>query len=99
MKSQINHQVVLASRPQGMPVVENFQLIESDLPEITDGEFLMKNLYLSIDAGFRHWMNAGSSDNYLPEMAIGAPVTEKNFFGLGVKPYGSRGPQDPSTLV
>ena len=75
MKSRMNQQVVLASRPHGLPVQENFRLVETELREINDGEFLIQNLYLSMDAGFRHWMNEGSSDNYLPEMPIDAPVT------------------------
>ena len=35
---------------------------------------LIQNLYASLDAGFRHWMDEGSTDHVLPEMPIGEPV-------------------------
>ncbi|GIR14755.1 MAG: hypothetical protein CM15mP25_5100 [Gammaproteobacteria bacterium] len=31
-------------------------------------------MWLSLDAGFRHWMAEGAGDNYLPGMQIGDPV-------------------------
>jgi NADPH-dependent curcumin reductase CurA len=70
----INKQVVLASRPDGAPREENFRLVETPLRPIEDGEFLVQNLYISLDAGFRNWMNEGSGDNVLPAMELGAPV-------------------------
>ncbi len=69
-----NQQVVLASRPEGALSAENFRLMESELPALEDGQFLIKNLYLSLDAGFRQWMNEGASDNYLSAMPLDAPV-------------------------
>lgn len=70
----INHQVILASRPKGNAVEDNFRLIETPLRDIEEGEVLIKNLYISLDAGFRFWMNEGSSNSVLPEMPLGAPV-------------------------
>ena len=70
----INKQIVLASRPEGAPREENFRLVETPLRAIEDGEFLVQNLYISLDAGFRNWMNEGSGDNVLPAMELDAPV-------------------------
>jgi len=70
----INKQIVLASRPEGAPRENNFRLVETPLRVIGDGEFLVRNLYISLDAGFRNWMNEGSGDNVLPAMELDAPV-------------------------
>lgn len=72
--SAANRKVVLASRPSGYPVESNFRVEESQVPEVSVGEFLVRNAYVSLDAGFRNWMNEGSGDDVLPAMAIGAPV-------------------------
>ncbi len=69
-----NKQIVLASRPEGVPREENFRLVETPLRTLKDGEFLVRNLYISLDAGFRNWMNEGSGDNVLPAMELDAPV-------------------------
>ncbi|NDG93360.1 MAG: NADP-dependent oxidoreductase [Gammaproteobacteria bacterium] len=38
------------------------------------GEALIENHYVSLDAGFRNWMDEDAGDDVLPAMAIGAPV-------------------------
>ena len=72
--SQSNRQVVLASRPSGYPALENFRLEEVPVPDVGPGEFLLENHYVSLDAGFRNWMNEDSGDEVLPAMALDAPV-------------------------
>ena len=69
-----NTQVLLARRPVGPPVVDDFSVMESDVPEPGAGEALMQNLYISLDAGFRNWMDEGAGDDVLPAMALGQPV-------------------------
>ncbi len=71
---QTNRCVVLASRPDGMPQVDNFRVEERPVPELADGQILCRNLYISLDAGFRNWMDEGSGDNVLPAMPLGEPV-------------------------
>ena len=41
--------IVLASRPQGVVSVDNFRLETVPLPEITDGQVLVRNHFLSLD--------------------------------------------------
>lgn len=69
-----NTQVILARRPVGLPRKEDFAVREQPIAEIKDGEFLVENLYLSLDAGFLNWMGEGSGDEILPAMPVDAPV-------------------------
>lgn len=69
-----NRHIVLAKRPDNYPQYDDFSLAESSVPELNDGQILCKNLYLSLDAGFRNWMNESAGDDVLPAMPIGAPV-------------------------
>jgi NADPH-dependent curcumin reductase CurA len=69
-----NVQVTLAQRPQGKPVAADFAVVESVTPELVDGQALVKNLYVSLDAGFRNWMDEDSGDNVLPAMPLGQAV-------------------------
>ena len=57
--------VVLARRPQGNPVEADFALSEAPLPAVTEGTFLTRNDFISLDAGFRNWMNEDSGDEVL----------------------------------
>ena len=69
-----NRQIVLAARPGDQLSVSDFALQESDIPQPGPGQFLIRNQYLSMDAGFRKWMNEGADDNYLKTMELGEPV-------------------------
>ena len=68
------HSVVLASRPIGNPVEADFTVVSESLPEVPEGSFLTRNDYVSLDAGFRNWMNEDSGDEILPAMPLNAPV-------------------------
>ena len=63
-----NRQWVLTSRPKGMPGRENFELRETPVPKIGEGQFLIRNLYLSCDPAQRAWM---SRDTYVPMIPLG----------------------------
>lgn len=65
----VNHQFRLAARPQGMVGAEHFDYAEEPLPELRDGQALVKVLYISLDPAMRGWMNEGRS--YVPPVAIG----------------------------
>ena len=56
-----NRQVLLARRPEGQPVAENFELAESEIPTPGDGEMLLRTVYLSLDPYMRGRMNAEKS--------------------------------------
>jgi NADPH-dependent curcumin reductase CurA len=62
-------QVVLASRPVGIPQAEHFALVTSPLHALRDGELLVRNEFLSVDPAMRGWVNAAA--NYSEPVGIG----------------------------
>ena len=64
-----NRQWVLAKRPHGMVNAENFSYQEQPIPEIGEGQLLVRNLYLSFDPTQRGWME--DRESYLPPVGIG----------------------------
>ena len=56
-----NLQIHLASRPQGEPSVDNFRLVEKTLPELAEGQVLVRHHYLSLDPYMRGRMNDAKS--------------------------------------
>lgn len=54
-----NVQVLFRSAPEGLPVPENFDIVERPLPQPGEGEFLLENLYLSLDPYQRMLMGGG----------------------------------------
>jgi NADPH-dependent curcumin reductase CurA len=67
--SNINRQVLLKSRPNGIPQAEHFEIAEAAVPELRDGQFLVRNEYLSVDPAMRGWVSAVA--NYSTPVAIG----------------------------
>jgi NADPH-dependent curcumin reductase CurA len=64
-----HRQVVLTSRPHGIPQAEHFQVVEARLPELRDGQFLVRNDFLSVEPAMRGWVNAAA--NYSDPVAVG----------------------------
>ncbi len=65
-----NKQVLLARRPHGWVQESDFKIVETDLPQLKDGEVLVKNLYLSLDPYMRGRMN--DSKSYAAKTELGA---------------------------
>ena len=57
----VNREVVLASRPDGMPTPENFAIRESVVPDLGSNELLIRNKFMSVDPYMRGRMRAGKS--------------------------------------
>ncbi len=74
MSTMDNTQVLLARRPHGKPQPEDFALRTVAVPELDAGQALLRNHFVSLDAGFRNWMDEGAGDDVLPAMELGAPV-------------------------
>ena len=64
-----NRQLRLAARPVGVPKKTDWSYTEEPVGDPTDGSFLVKILYISLDPAMRGWMNEGRS--YMPPVAIG----------------------------
>jgi NADPH-dependent curcumin reductase CurA len=103
--------IVLASRPTGEATPENFRLETVEVPELKDGEVLVRNEYLTVDPYMRSLMNEGKS--YMPPVelnatmaggTVGEVVASKNpKFAVGDKVVGylgwaEMGVSDGSTL-
>ena len=57
----LNQRIVLASRPTGAPTPENFRMERVALPELADGQILLRTLYLSLDPYMRGRMSDAPS--------------------------------------
>jgi NADPH-dependent curcumin reductase CurA len=98
----MNRQVVLKSRPEAMPGLDNFALVESPVPEPGDGEVLIRTLFLSLDPYMRGRMSAAKSYAKPVEVGtvmvggtVGEIVASRNQkFAVGDIVLGSGGWQD-----
>lgn len=77
--TEMNKQFLLASRPQGAVTPGNFKLVEVPVPEVGEGEVLVRNHYLSLDPYMRGRMDEGKSyatPQPLNEVMVGGTVGE-----------------------
>jgi len=88
--SETNRQFRLKSRPTGRIETGHFDLVEENLPEISDGEALVRTLYLSLDPTNRIWMS--DMDQYMPPVGIGE-VMRGGGIGQVVKSKSPRYPE------
>lgn len=65
-----NTQVHLANRPIGMTDDSTWRIVESEIPTCHEGEFLVKNEFISLDPAMRGWINDVRS--YIPPVELGA---------------------------
>jgi NADPH-dependent curcumin reductase CurA len=63
-----NRRWILSERPSGIVSREHFEWVEEPVPEIGDGEFLLRNLWISCDPAQRAWMEI---DTYIPKLPLG----------------------------
>jgi len=68
MTAKTNHQWRLVARPVGLLKESDFKWTEEPVPDISDGQILVRNLYISLDPTNRMWAMA---DTYLPAVPIG----------------------------
>jgi hypothetical protein len=57
----MNKQWHLVARPSGEPTPDNFKLVELPVPELQDGQVLVRNHFMSLDPYMRGRMNDGKS--------------------------------------
>ena len=69
----MNRCIVLARRPKGPPVAEDFRLETRPVPSAAPGQVVLRTRYLSLDPYMRGRMNEGPS--YVPPVALGAVMT------------------------
>jgi NADPH-dependent curcumin reductase CurA len=71
MKQVINRQWRLARHPIGLIKESDFNWFEEKLPDLKNGEVLVRNLYLSLDPANRGWINPASAPHYMKPVSIG----------------------------
>jgi NADPH-dependent curcumin reductase CurA len=67
-----NRRFLLARRPRGQPVPEDFSLVETPVPQPAEGAFVVRNRFVSLDPAQRGWMDDAPS--YMPPIKLGDPV-------------------------
>lgn len=63
-----NRQITLAERPKGMPNSNTFKMKSENIKEITEGQILIKTLYVSVDPYMRGRMD--DSESYVAPFKI-----------------------------
>jgi NADPH-dependent curcumin reductase CurA len=97
-----NRQIHLVSRPTGEATRENFALVETPVPELSDGDVLVRHHYLSLDPYMRGRMNDAKSyaqpqalNQVMGGGTVGEVVASKNpAFAVGDKVVGMGGWQE-----
>lgn len=68
----VNRQVILRRRPVGLVRADDVELVEAPVPELSDGEALVRTDAIGIDAAVRTWLD--DQPGYLPPVQIGEVV-------------------------
>jgi NADPH-dependent curcumin reductase CurA len=55
----MSREVHLVARPDGLPTEQEFELVETDVPDAAEGEVLVENLYMSVDPAMRPRLTVG----------------------------------------
>ncbi|MBU2547402.1 MAG: NADP-dependent oxidoreductase [Proteobacteria bacterium] len=69
MQAEVNRQVLFSSLMTGEPKPEDFEWVETPIPEPDEGELLLRNLYVSYDPGSRGRLSGRNS--YVPAKRVG----------------------------
>ena len=67
--AQTNQRFLLRERPEERCVPETFELVEEDVPDVGEGEALVRTEWISLDPTNRAWI--GETPTYLPPVGIG----------------------------
>jgi NADPH-dependent curcumin reductase CurA len=68
----VNRQIVLRSRPAGVPSLENFEQVDGTVPEARDGQVLLQHRYLGLAPAAR--LRMGEADSYAKPLALGEVI-------------------------
>jgi NADPH-dependent curcumin reductase CurA len=72
MTETLSREIRLKNRPVGMPTENDFELAEVLIPEIREGQILVRNAYMSVDPYMRGRM--GERESYIAPFEIGKPL-------------------------
>ena len=66
---EINKQILLAKRPESLPEEDTWKFHKGPMPEVGNGQILIKSHYISLDPAMRGWINDAKS--YIPPVQVG----------------------------
>jgi len=69
MNSVRNRQIILSSRPEGLPTEQNYSMAQAPVPVPGEGQVLARTLLISIDPAMRGWVI--EAPNYAPPVRVG----------------------------
>ena len=78
MTERVNRSLVLVSRPVGVPKDSDYRIEESTIPELSDGQFLVRNAYMSVDPYMRGMMRGLELGTTPSGGAVGQVVESRN---------------------
>ena len=68
----MNKVILFNKRPVGKPTMDDFKFVEEEQPTATDGQVLLKTLYVSVDPYLRGRMTEAKS--YIPPFELNKPL-------------------------
>jgi NADPH-dependent curcumin reductase CurA len=71
----IGRQVLLARYPDGEVQPEDFRIVSAQVPEPGPGEVLVRNTWMSVDAGLRLRLQTQSPDGYFAAVPLGGVIS------------------------
>ena len=77
-----NKQIIFKKRPSGYPDQSTWELQSNTLPQLSEGEILIQQHYVSLDPAMRGWMN--DTKSYIPPIEIDA-VMRAGSIGIVIK--------------
>ncbi|MFI5957481.1 zinc-binding dehydrogenase [Cryptosporangium sp. NPDC051539] len=69
-----HREVRLVRRPVGRLSVDDLVVADAEIPPLRDGEVLVRNTWLSVDAAVRLRLDASGPEGYLPPVELGRPL-------------------------
>ena len=69
---RFGHEIYLKERPVGIPTENDFELVRVNVPRLKEGQFLVQNLWMSVDPYMRGRMRDAKS--YLPSFQLNKPL-------------------------
>lgn len=69
---RLGHEIHLKERPVGIPTPSNFELVKTSVPHPKEDEFLVRNIWMSVDPYMRGRMRETKS--YIPSFQLDKPL-------------------------
>ena len=74
-----SREVHLVKRPEGLPKLDDFKVVSAVLPDIADGQLLIRQMYMSVDPAMRPRLTNGYElDRVMGGGALGRVVQSRN---------------------